>query len=135
MVLSWFTDFIEDDGQSDTFRPGPDMRTTSPFWVEISYSYTCLKAVTDEKCSERTRGDFTCTTKKNWLGFVPYAFSTPFPVSGTQDRKRQTPPREDLMVAEFRIPSSHEMSISNPPRAIRPLTEPLFHACGSAGNR
>ena len=37
---------------------------------------------------------------------------------------RTNPPREDLMVAEFRIPSSHEMSISTT-AGHQALTEPL----------
>jgi len=50
-------------------------------------------------------------------------------------RRRSGRPSNERTVARSSAPFFHVRSISNPPRALKPVTRPSGHAAGSAGRR
>jgi len=57
------------------------------------------------------------------------------PLSGTYERRRNTPPTVDMTVASVSEPPLHAISTTKPPLARSPFTSPSLHADGSAGNK
>src|SRR5258706_5603331 len=73
----------------------------------------------------------------NGFGFSPLAsfdaVSATF--AGARERIRQLPPLVDKTEAFVSFPFDQVRSISKPPRARRPVTDPASHSSGSAGSK
>ena len=81
-----------------------------------------------------TSGVAMAAGARKGLGQGSLAGLRPLPFSGTYERRRSVPPLADVIFADASLPPYHAMLTSKPPRAFSPLTLPLFHARGRAGN-